>query len=152
MRFTRKDVRDATGWSDTQLRVHLDRLTEMEYLIAQRGMRGVSFEYELLYDGACNEKPHLSGLIDAAAMSTTASSRGDGVGFAGPTRGQNAPNAGTSRGDRNAETQALVRRFEHLPSDEAKTHVSTSNGKSSSYPQAPSVFPLAASPTFAHGD
>ena len=152
VRFTRKDVRDATGWSDTQLRVHLDRLTEMEYLIAQRGMRGVSFEYELLYDGACNEKPHLSGLIDAAAMSTTASSRGDGVGFAGPTRGQNAPNAGTSRGDRNAETQALVRRFEHLPSDEAKTHVSTSNGKSSSYPQAPSVFPLAASPTFAHGD
>ena len=152
VRFTRKGVREATGWSDTQLRVHLDRLTEMEYLIAQRGMRGVSFEYELLYDGACNEKPHLSGLIDAAAMNTTASSRGDDPQFAGPTRGQNAPNAGTSRGSKNDETPALVRRFEHLPSDEAKTHVPTSNGKTSSYPQAPSVFPLAASPMLAHGD
>jgi hypothetical protein len=152
VRFTRKDVREATGWSDTQLRVHLDRLTEMEYLIAQRGMRGVSFEYELLYDGACNEKPHLSGLIDAAAMNTTASSRGDDPQFAGPTRGQNAPNAGTSRGSKRAETPALVRRFEHLPSEDTKTHLSISNGKTSSYPQAPSVFPLAASPMLAHGD
>jgi DNA primase len=152
VRFTRKDVRDATGWSDTQLRVHLDRLTEMEYLIAQRGMRGVSFEYELLYDGECNEKPHLSGLIDAAAMNTTASSRGDDPQFAGPTRGQNAPNAGASRDSKNAETPELVRRFEHLPSDTPKTYVSTSNGKTSSYPQAVPAFPLAASPILAHGD
>ncbi|MFN8986862.1 MAG: DNA primase, partial [Burkholderiales bacterium] len=158
VRFTRKGVREATGWSDTQLRVHLDRLTEMEYLIAQRGMRGVSFEYELLYDGACNEKPHLSGLIDAAAMNTTASSRGDDPQFAGPTRGQNAPNAGTSRGSKNDETPALVRRFEHLPSEDTKTHVSNSNGKSSSYPQRSSsappstALPLAASPALAHGD
>jgi DNA primase catalytic core len=155
VRFTRKDVRDATGWSDTQLRVHLDRLTEMEYLIAQRGMRGVSFEYELLYDGACNAKPHLSGLIDAAAMSTTASSRGDGVGFAGPTRPQNAPNAGTSRGAQNAETQALVRCFEQLPSAEPKTHVQKGSSKSTSYPHSPEqALPLAASAVavHAHGD
>jgi hypothetical protein len=155
VRFTRKDVREATGWSDTQLRVHLDRLTEMEYLIAQRGMRGVSFEYELLYDGACNAKPHLSGLIDAAAMSTTASSRGDGVGFAGPTRPQNAPNAGTSRGAQNAETQALVRCFEQLPSAEPKTHVQKGSSKSTSYPHSPEqALPLAASAVavHAHGD
>jgi hypothetical protein len=155
VRFTRKDVRDATGWSDTQLRVHLDRLTEMEYLIAQRGMRGVSFEYELLYDGACNAKPHLSGLIDAAAISTTASSRGDGVGFAGPTRPQNAPNAGTSRGAQNAETQALVRCFEQLPSAEPKTHVQKGSSKSTSYPHSPEqALPLAASAVavHAHGD
>jgi hypothetical protein len=155
VRFTRKDVREATGWSDTQLRVHLDRLTEMEYLIAQRGMRGVSFEYELLYDGACNAKPHLSGLIDAAAISTTASSRGDGVGFAGPTRPQNAPNAGTSRGAQNAETQALVRCFEQLPSAEPKTHVQKGSSKSTSYPHSPEqALPLAASAVavHAHGD
>ena len=51
VRFSRKDVREATGWSDTQLRVHLGRLAELEYLLVHRGARGQSFEYELLYDG-----------------------------------------------------------------------------------------------------
>ncbi len=36
VRFTRKDVRDHAGGSDTQLRVHLERLVEMEYLATHR--------------------------------------------------------------------------------------------------------------------
>ena len=94
-RFSRREVREYTGLSDTQLRVHLDRLTELEYLLVHRGMRGQSFVYELLFDGAvASEAPHLSGLIDAA---TIASSRGEAPLFAPSTRGQNGPNAGTSR-------------------------------------------------------
>jgi hypothetical protein len=152
VRFTRKDVREATGWSDTQLRVHLDRLTEMEYLATHREGAGGKFVYELMYDGACDAKPHLSGLIDIAAitsMTTTTKSRGGDSEVAPRSRGDNGAIAGRSRNDEKPETPALVRRFEHLPSEDTKTHVPTSNGKTSSYPQAVPAFPLAAA---AHGD
>ncbi len=46
-RFSRRDVRAFTGWGDTQLKIHLHRLEEMEYLIVHRGGRGQSFVYEL---------------------------------------------------------------------------------------------------------
>jgi DNA primase len=45
-RFSRRDVRKYTGWGATQVRVHLDRLHEMEYLIVHRGGRGQTFLYE----------------------------------------------------------------------------------------------------------
>jgi DNA primase len=94
-RFSRRVVREYTGLSDTQLRVHLTRLVELEYLLVHRGMRGQSFVYELLFDGAvASEAPHLSGLIDAA---TIASSRGEGPLCAPSTRGQYGPIAGDAR-------------------------------------------------------
>ncbi|RKE88069.1 CHC2 zinc finger domain-containing protein [Xenorhabdus ehlersii] len=61
MRFTRKQLRDAVQWGDTQLKVHLSRLVEMEYLLLHR--RGLTFIYELLFDGADSDTAHLSGLI-----------------------------------------------------------------------------------------
>ena len=51
-RFSRRQVREHTRWGDTQLKIHLARLVELEYLLVHRGGRGQSFEYELLYDGA----------------------------------------------------------------------------------------------------
>ena len=36
-RFTRRTVREYTKWGDTQLRHHLKRLEEMEYLLVRRG-------------------------------------------------------------------------------------------------------------------
>ncbi len=64
-RFSRKTIRDKTGWSDNQLKVHCKRLEDMEYLLVHRGGRGQSLEYELLYDGDTNsEQPQLMGLID----------------------------------------------------------------------------------------
>jgi hypothetical protein len=47
--FSRRDVRQYTGWGATQVRIHMDRLQEMEYLIVHRGGRGQTFLYE--YDG-----------------------------------------------------------------------------------------------------
>jgi hypothetical protein len=44
-RLSRRDVRHHTGWSATQVRIHMDRLQEMEYLLAHRGGRGQSFVY-----------------------------------------------------------------------------------------------------------
>ncbi|MCC6706955.1 MAG: toprim domain-containing protein, partial [Gammaproteobacteria bacterium] len=69
-RFSRREVREATHWSDTALKVHLARLVEMEYLLAHRGGRGQSFVYELVYDGGtASTRPHLSGLIDVTQLS-----------------------------------------------------------------------------------
>ena len=47
--FSRREVRSHTGWGDTQLRVHLGRLEDLEYLLAHRGGRGQSFVYELVF-------------------------------------------------------------------------------------------------------
>ncbi len=70
VRFTRADLRAATGVSDSQLKVHLARLSEMEYLLVHRALRGQGFVYELLYDGDAVAGVHLSGLIDTASLQT----------------------------------------------------------------------------------
>jgi DNA primase len=108
-RFSRREVRAVTGWGDTQLRLHLGRLEELEYLLAHRGGRGQSFVYELAFavegDGS---RPVMPGLID---VETLGGHRYDGNlagvngGFAGlegetagSTRGQNGGVAGGARG------------------------------------------------------
>jgi DNA primase catalytic core len=68
-RFSRRDVRAYTGWGDTQLKIHLHRLEELEYLLIHRGGRGQSLVYELMFtrpsDGG---KPVLGGLIDISKL------------------------------------------------------------------------------------
>ena len=64
-RFSRKDIRQHTGWTEFQARMHLRKLEELEYVLIHRGGRGQSFEYELLYDGEGQDgSPFLMGLID----------------------------------------------------------------------------------------
>jgi DNA primase len=110
-RFSRRAIREYTQWGNTQLRVHLARLVEMEYLLVHRGGRGQSYVYELLYDGQAEDaRAHLSGLIDIGtlkAVATTERTRGEAGQLAGAKRPQNGPNAVGCRGDRNtAETTA----------------------------------------------
>jgi hypothetical protein len=50
-RFTRRALREYTRWGDTQLRLHLRRLEEMEYLTVRRGGPGQTFVYQ--YDCDC---------------------------------------------------------------------------------------------------
>ncbi|EQD61746.1 Dnag primase-like protein [mine drainage metagenome] len=94
VRFSRRAVREATAWGDTQLRVHLERLVALEYLLVHRGSRGQSFVYELLYDGDGSAAPYRSGLIDVATMAT---SRGSDPENAGPSRPARGINAAASR-------------------------------------------------------
>jgi len=64
-RFSRRDVREATGWGDTQLKIHLHRLEELEYLLIHRGGRGQSIVYELVFARQADSgKPTLPGLIE----------------------------------------------------------------------------------------
>ena len=144
VRFTRRDVREWTGWGDTQLRVHLTRLHELEYLLAHRGMRGQSFEYELVFDGETGaDAPHLVGLIGADELdesaATTTSSRGSAPQFAAPSRGQNGPIAATSRVSPSAAEQALVRLASDEAEEEPQTHALRPNGKHPSYVVTPAL-------------
>lgn len=73
--FTRRQVRDFTGWGDTQLKIHLGRLAELEYVLTHRADYGQGFVYELVYDGAGKDGGRfLPGLLDTeklrAAMTT----------------------------------------------------------------------------------
>ena len=62
-RFSRRDVRAFTHWSDSQLKRHMKRLEDLEYLIVHRGGRGQSFVYELFFDHPSDEsRPTLPGL------------------------------------------------------------------------------------------
>lgn len=64
-RFSRRDVREHAGWGNTQLKVHLKRLEELEYLLVHRGGRGQSFVYELLYEAHADDgQRFLARLID----------------------------------------------------------------------------------------
>lgn len=98
-RFSRRDVRHHTGWSATQVRIHMDRLQEMEYLLAHRGGRGQSFVYELVFErGDNSSKPQIPGLIDVYDSNLT-----DPEGqLAESKRGQNG---GVTAGWRGAETR-----------------------------------------------
>ena len=51
VRFTRRQLREELGWGDTQLKVHLARLVDLELVSAHRIEHG-SFVYELAWDGA----------------------------------------------------------------------------------------------------
>ena len=49
--FTRKDIRQATGWTDWQVRTHAKELEELEYLKSRTGAWGKEYVYELTWGG-----------------------------------------------------------------------------------------------------
>ena len=68
-RFSRRDVREHSGWSDFQVKMHMHKLESMEYVLVHRGGRGQSFVYELLYDGqGKNGQSFLIGLADVEQL------------------------------------------------------------------------------------
>ena len=100
-RFSRRDIREATGWSDGQLKIHCSRLTELEYLLVHRGGRGQSIAYELLYDGDLGEGRHLMGLIAPAALNNDGEKSGQPLQKIALSQGQVSPKSGGSQGEIN---------------------------------------------------
>lgn len=90
-RFSRREVREWTTMGMTQLRVHLERLVEMEFLLAH-GSRGRGSQQ--LYELAWYAEPESS-------TDTTASWRGDDGGLAGRT-------PSTSSSDKASHNQDLA--------------------------------------------
>ena len=110
--FTRREVREFTGWSNTQLKVHLDRLEELEYIYPRRaGMRGSAYEYELLFDGDTDTaKPQLIGLIDLEKLGYDEKFTGAMGEFAGSKRPQNGAFTGSASGGKAAPKAASRRK------------------------------------------
>ena len=66
--FTRRQVREHTGWSEFQVRTHMQRLEDLEYLARWHGRQGLGCVYELLID--CHESAdgYHVGLLDTAKL------------------------------------------------------------------------------------
>ena len=104
VRFSRRDVRCTTGWTDFQVRTHMARLESLEYVLAHRGARGQCYVYELLYAGeGADGAPFLMGLLDVAVLSRRYDANNERSGVkneppnveneepASPQRGRNEP-------------------------------------------------------------
>lgn len=143
LRFTRRQIRAVTGWGDTQLKVHLSRLAELEYVLAHRVKQGQAHDYELLYAGEGGSgEPFLMGLRDADAApmrgydgdrsGLMAAWSGDGRGLAGVQSGADRPARIAPEPSETAINGA------GLP-EATKTHVTPLNGVGPSYAYMPSA-------------
>jgi hypothetical protein len=63
-RFTRRDIREWTKWSDFQIGYYIKELERLEYVNPLRGGQGAQYEYELLFDGDPEQSKYVPGLID----------------------------------------------------------------------------------------
>ncbi len=140
-RFSRKDVRAWTGWTDFQVRMHLEKLAALEYLLVHRGQRGQTFVYELLYDGKGTDgAPFLMGLADVEVL------RQYDFNFEhrqpdseGPSSIHRAPNEPTSRAPKTDAAAGDDRGFSSLAASGGENAHPGSTTKSSSYPQLEAV-------------
>jgi hypothetical protein len=66
--FSRKELREFTGWSSTQIRRHLEHLIELEHVSQRGGRNGLLIKYELLADAMESADCFHVGLIDVSKL------------------------------------------------------------------------------------
>lgn len=49
--FSRRDIREFTGWTNTRLHIHLKELVDFEYIAIETGRNGMPFRYRLAWEG-----------------------------------------------------------------------------------------------------
>jgi DNA primase len=107
IRFSRRQIREFTDWGNTQLKIHCQRLEDMEYLIIHRGGRGVALMYELAWQGEGDQnQPFMMGLNSLTTLGYDAKRSGvskllSGLGAKGSpsSRGQVGPKSVGCRTD-----------------------------------------------------
>jgi hypothetical protein len=123
VRFSRREVREWTRWSSTQVRLHLERLEELEYVLVHRvgrAGRGVVVMYELAYAGEGEDgAPFVVGL--SGYDGELAGVEGQ---LAWSKRGQNGPKTVGYRGGDGARNSG----------EEARSASSTTNGAGKAHP------------------
>lgn len=108
VRFTRRQLREALGFGDTQLKVHLARLVDLELVVPHRLETG-GFAYELAWHPTDTGGRVLPGLLDPAQLdpatldepadaATTADRSGSEGTRSGPGRGPVGPRSAPGRG------------------------------------------------------
>ncbi len=123
-RFSRRDVREQTGWGNTQLKIHLHRLEELEYLLVHRGGRGQSMVYELLYSGEGEEsQAFMMGLIDSEALKHGYDKKKSGVNgkWSGSSRPQVGAKSGGGRGGKNGRKPSSNKALETIDDNKPET-------------------------------
>jgi len=121
--FNRKSLRDATGWGDTQLKVHLARLVEMEYLLAFNAGKGRSYHYELLYAGeGKNHQRFLMNLIEVEKLGYDAKWSGLNGKPSGVGRPLVGDQSGGGRTPKNAAKSLAIEAKSEKPKINGKTH------------------------------
>ena len=127
-KFSRRQAREATGWGDTQMKIHLARLAELEFLLLHRSGHKQSFTYELLFTGEDAEgRARMLGLIDAEALqpsATTVCGRGSEPMRSGCGRPPVGVRSGGGRGTvglAEASVEAPLNGFHRLEPE--KTHI-----------------------------
>ncbi len=94
VRFSRRELRESCAWGDTQLKVHLARLVELEYLVVHRAERA-GYSYELAWDGAGRDgSAFLVGLLDPADLDAATAYDPDRSGRNGDRSGPGRPPVG----------------------------------------------------------
>jgi len=122
-RFSRREVLDWTGFSLTQVRAHMARLVESEFVLVHHGTRGQRFVYELLWKGEGREgERFVLGLLDPETLDgygydgKVTGSGGEVAGPAADLAGRWRPHGGgVAGGWRDEETAAKGRNGEDLP-------------------------------------
>lgn len=75
--FTRRDIREYSGWSDFQVKTHIKQLEELEYIYSMAGRKGKEYVYELLYTGGGEDgKPFVIGLTEVTQLKEKADQLG----------------------------------------------------------------------------
>jgi hypothetical protein len=77
-RFTRRNIREYSGWSDFQVKTHIGELEDLEYLYSVTGQKGKEYVYELTAPvggesgQSEDDRPFLAGLagVDSLQKST----------------------------------------------------------------------------------
>lgn len=140
-RFSRRQLREAVHWGDTQLKVHLSRLAELEYLVAHRTKTN-GFEYELAYDHITDGHTlQFPGLADIATLKHAydAWRSGQTPPQSASGRGVVGTQSGVGRDSENAVKPTVMRDPATADENPAKALSSWQNINKPSYPQQPAV-------------
>ena len=135
--FSRRALREAINWGDTQLKIHLARLAELEYLVTHR-TKCNGFEYELVYDMAdADNILRFPGLADIAALKYAydVARSGQNTGRSGSGRHVVGGQPGGGRADESPAKPLSARVADDVPDTGSKTHLLSGNTKKPSYPQ-----------------
>jgi len=150
--FTRRQVREYTRWGDTQLKIHLARLVELEYLLIHR--KGQTYCYELAYAGEGSDgQRFLVGLLDPddlydgqrSGSESQRSAPGRGVVGVQSAPGRdsetvpNASNGSTSSESTPQTTENAYTGPENLPASNCNANSAPARSPSSLVAELPSV-------------
>lgn len=120
VRFTRRQARERLGLGDTQLKVHLARLVELELVWCHRAERSGGFVYELAWSSDHDGDRFLPGLVDADTLTDSTTATPDRSGQKpGRSGGGRPPVAGRSAPGRDPVSDPNPQANGHEPAPES---------------------------------